>query len=50
MAEPKFLAVGIDTVDAEHGAPAADRLISGDPKFRTWNVEERDGGLYAGIW
>ena len=32
------------------GAPAPDRLISGDPKFRTWNVEERDGGLYAGIW
>ena len=28
------------------GRPA----ISGDPKFRTWNVEEAEGGLYAGIW
>ncbi|MBB2970502.1 cupin domain-containing protein [Mesorhizobium sp. RMAD-H1] len=32
------------------GAPPADRVISGDPKFRTWNVEEAEGGLYAGIW
>ena len=29
--------------------PAADRLISGRPEFRTWNLEERDG-LYCGIW
>jgi hypothetical protein len=25
-------------------------VISGNPKFLTWNVEEADGGLYAGIW
>ena len=50
MSESKFLAIGVDTVDAEQGALAPDRLISGDPEFRTWNVEERDGGLYAGIW
>ena len=45
-----FLSVDIKNVEPESGAPAPDRLISGDPKFRTWNVEERDGGLYAGIW
>lgn len=44
------LAISIDAVEPESGAPAPDRLVSGDPKFRTWNVEERDGGLYAGIW
>ncbi|MBB4185226.1 hypothetical protein GGE07_001855 [Sinorhizobium terangae] len=38
------------TVDAEVGAPAPDRLIAGNPEFRTWNLEEGDGGLYAGIW
>ncbi|WFU48666.1 cupin domain-containing protein [Sinorhizobium terangae] len=38
------------TVDAEVGAPALDRLIAGNPEFRTWNLEEGDGGLYAGIW
>ena len=45
-----FVAIDADGVEPEHGAPAPDRLISGDPKFRTWNVEEADGGLYAGIW
>ncbi|MBB6407603.1 cupin domain-containing protein [Mesorhizobium sangaii] len=45
-----FLSVDIKTVEPESGAPAPDRLISGDPKFRTWNIEERDSGLYAGIW
>lgn len=34
----------------EPGEPAADRLISGNPQFTTWNIEERDGKLYSGIW
>ncbi|AOG09823.1 cupin domain-containing protein [Agrobacterium sp. RAC06] len=38
------------TVTPEEGAPATDRLISGDPRFITWNIEEADGGIYAGIW
>ena len=42
--------VDMPSVDPEPGAPAPDRLISGDPKFRTWNVEEAKGGLYAGVW
>ncbi|RWK54483.1 cupin domain-containing protein [Mesorhizobium sp.] len=50
MTEPKFLSVDIESVEPEPSAPAPDRLISGEPKFRTWNVEEGDGGLYAGIW
>jgi uncharacterized cupin superfamily protein len=45
-----FLKITIAGIEPEPGAPAPDRLIAGDPKFRTWNVEERDGGLYAGIW
>lgn len=40
----------IDAIEPEIGAPAPDRLISGDPQFRTWSVEEADGGLYAGVW
>ncbi|MCA1439095.1 cupin domain-containing protein [Ensifer sp. IC4062] len=38
------------SVEAEIGAPAPGRLISGSPEFRTWNLEEAGGGLYAGIW
>ncbi|RYG91170.1 cupin domain-containing protein [Loktanella sp. IMCC34160] len=29
--------------------PAPEKLVSGDPVFTTWDIEERDG-LYAGIW
>lgn len=36
--------------EPEAGAPAPDRVISGDPKFRTWSVDEQAGGLYAGVW
>jgi uncharacterized cupin superfamily protein len=45
-----YVAVDTKGVAPEEGAPPADRVISGAPKFRTWNVEEADGGLYAGIW
>ncbi len=38
-----------DGITPESGAPAPDRLISGNPVFTTWNVEEADG-LFAGIW
>lgn len=35
--------------EPEHDKPAAEKVISGDPQFTTWNSEERDG-LYCGIW
>lgn len=40
----------LSAIQPEEGAPKPDRLISGTPKFTTWNVEEASGGLYAGIW
>ncbi len=44
------LAVNVDkTGPAEIDHPAAEKLVSGDPVFTTWNIEERDG-LFAGIW
>jgi uncharacterized cupin superfamily protein len=45
-----FRAIVLAGTNPETGAPAEGRLISGDPKFRTWNVEEAEGGVYAGIW
>lgn len=45
-----FLDISIDGIEPEEGAPAPDRLVLGDPRFRSWNLEEADGGLYAGIW
>lgn len=45
-------ALGFDlsSITPETGAPAPDRLISGNPEFTTWNIEEAEGGIYAGIW
>ena len=37
-------------VEPEYAALPSDRLVAGRPKFTTWNLEERDGGLYAGVW
>ncbi|MEZ5892000.1 MAG: cupin domain-containing protein [Parvularculaceae bacterium] len=45
-----FLPMTTDKTEPEYGAPPADRVIAGAPKFTTWNIEERDGGLYAGVW
>jgi uncharacterized protein len=50
VSDPKFQNFDISKTEPEISAPAADRLISGAPQFRTWNLEERDGGLYAGVW
>ncbi|MCO6177864.1 cupin domain-containing protein [Ciceribacter sp. RN22] len=44
------LAFDISAVEPEEGAPAPGRLISGDPHFLTWNLEEAEGGVYAGVW
>ncbi len=42
----------LDTIgiEPETSVPPADRVIAGAPVFRTWNLEEAIGGLYAGIW
>ncbi|HEX2146628.1 MAG TPA: cupin domain-containing protein [Pseudorhizobium sp.] len=46
----KALRFDLSAIEPEEGAPAPDRLISGDPRFRTWSLEEAEGGLYAGVW
>jgi uncharacterized protein len=43
-----LLAVTPD-VEPEIDRPRPDRLISGDPVFTTWSLEETDG-LYCGLW
>lgn len=40
----------ITSIEPEEGAPAPDKIISGSPRFRTWSIDEADGGIYAGIW
>lgn len=45
-----FVTIDTAAVEPEFGAPAPDRVIAGNPEFRTWNVEEARDGLYAGVW
>ncbi|WP_117194075.1 cupin domain-containing protein [Rhizobium terrae] len=45
-----WLTFDLSSVEPEEGTPAPDRLISGNPRFRTWNFEEAGDGLYAGVW
>ena len=49
MGSEKYLAIAA-AGDAEEDAPAADRIISGAPRSKTWNVEDTGDGLYCGIW
>jgi len=44
-----FLRLTAEAVEPEHERPAPEKVISGDPQFTTWNLEDRDG-LYCGIW
>ncbi len=46
----KISTLDIASAEPEPGRPAPDRLIAGDPEFRTWNIEDQGGGLYAGVW
>lgn len=46
----RALAFDLSAIQPEEGAPAPDRLISGNPRFRTWSIEEAEGGIYAGVW
>ena len=47
---PTYVRLDIADAQPEVAAPAPDRLLAGEPQLRTWNLDEADGGLYAGIW
>ena len=50
MTSATIASFDLTALEPEEGAPAPDRLLSGNPRFRTWNIEEANGGLYAGVW
>lgn len=50
MKQSFLLDFSVAGVVPEDGAPAHDRVISGNPRFRSWNLEAQPGGLYAGLW
>ncbi len=47
----RFLDFNLSGIEPEEGAPPPERILSGSPEFRTWNLEENaEGTLFAGIW
>lgn len=40
----------LDAIPVDVGAPAPHRILHGDPRHRTWNVEDTGAGVYAGVW
>lgn len=40
----------IDDIEPEIGGPSPENLLAGNPEHRTWNIEDVDGVLFAGIW
>jgi uncharacterized cupin superfamily protein len=46
----KFVAMGIDGIEPEEYGPEEGNVISGNPWFRLWSLDEAKGGLSSGIW
>jgi uncharacterized cupin superfamily protein len=46
----KFVALGIDGVEPEEYRPDKGSVISGNPRFRLWSLDEAKRGLCSGIW
>ncbi|THF52347.1 cupin domain-containing protein [Allorhizobium terrae] len=46
----KALGFDLSTVEPEEGAPAPEKVLDGDPRFLTWNLEDAGNGLHAGVW
>ncbi len=45
-----FCRLDITGIEPELSAPAPERLLAGDPQFRSWNVEDSGDGVHAGVW
>ncbi|WP_237154308.1 cupin domain-containing protein [Oryzibacter oryziterrae] len=49
--EPLFVPFDLATVEPDDGGPDPARVVKGNPRTRTWLIEERDGDkIYSGIW
>jgi uncharacterized cupin superfamily protein len=46
----KFVAIAIAGVDPTEDAPSKDVVIAGNPRFKSWNLDDAEGGVSSGIW
>lgn len=50
MTDILLLPIGDHGIEPEICGPSPDRILSGEPVHRTWNVEDDGAGTYAGLW
>ena len=49
--QARFVAFDLAGIEPEDAAPPPERVVKGDPRTRTWSVEETpDGKVFAGVW
>jgi uncharacterized protein len=47
----RFPIPDLDGIQSEPGGPAPERIVSGNPVFRTWTFDARDNEtLFSGVW
>lgn len=46
----KFVTMAIDGIEPETDEPDEGSVISGAPHFRSWTLDEAEGGLSSGVW
>jgi uncharacterized protein len=46
----KFVAMNTIGIDPKEDTPSESSVISGSPRFKSWNLDEAAGGVSSGIW
>jgi uncharacterized cupin superfamily protein len=46
----KFVAMNTSGIDPREDTPSESSVISGSPRFKSWNLDEAAGGVSSGIW
>src|SRR5687767_12873737 len=46
----QFIAMDISGIEAAEDAPDRSSVISGSPRFKSWTLDEAEGGISSGIW
>lgn len=45
-----LISMDISNTEPQIETPSADKVLAGNPVFTTWNLDEADGGIFAGVW
>lgn len=46
----KFTSLTTTGIEPTADVPSGESVISGSPRFKSWNVDEAAGGISSGIW